>query len=151
MRYVLIDRFCELRKGERARAVKCVTRGEAFLRDLPAYPPALVLEALFQTGGVLACAATGYARMSILGKVESAEFPSLARAGDRIDLEVNVILSRPEGTLLKGVATVGERIVARAEFMIVYVPPELEPPQDPGTEKLRRLLRHALRIPTEVR
>ena len=34
MRYILVDRFLEIEKGKRARAVKCVTLGEPFLNDL---------------------------------------------------------------------------------------------------------------------
>jgi len=153
MRYVLIDRFLELDPGRRARAVKCVTLGEPFLRGLEVFPSPLVLEAMLQTGGVLARAATGFTRMSVLGKVESAEFPSHARPGDRIELDVKVALSRPEGTMCEGVATVGgagggvPRVVGRASFLIVYVPEEMAPPADAAREEQRRRLMRALRVP----
>ena len=144
MRYVLIDRFLELEAGERARAVKCVTRGEPFLDGLPHYPPALVLEAMLQTGGALSRAGAGPRRMSVLGKVSSASFPGHAHAGDRIDVEVKIALSRPEGTLCEGVATVDGREIGRAEFMIVLLPPEMTPPPDPERDKRRMLLARAL-------
>ena len=144
MRYVLVDRFLELAAGERARAVKCVTRGEPFLRALPFYPPALVLEAMLQTGGALSRAGAGPRQMSVLGKVSSASFPSHAHAGDRIEIEVRIALSRPEGTLCEGVATVDGREVGRAEFMIVLLPPEMTPPPDPEQDGRRLLLARAL-------
>ncbi len=152
MRYVLIDRFLELEPGKRARAVKCVTRGEEFLRGMEVFPAPLVLEALLQTGGVLARAGTGFSRMSVLGKVESASFPSPARPGDRILLDVAVSLARPEGTMCDGVATVGEgpgqgRVVGRASFLIVFVPEGMAPPPDAAREEQRRRLMRALRIP----
>ncbi len=150
MRYVLIDRFLELEPGRRARAVKCVTLGEPLLRETGMFPAPLVLEALLQTGGVLARAATGFRRMSVLGKVESAEFPASARPGDRLQLDVEVALARPEGTLCKGVATVGGeegRVVGRASFLIVYVPEGMAPPPDAAREEQRRTLMRALRIP----
>lgn len=149
MRYVLVDRFLDLEKGKRARAVKCVTRGERFLRRLGAWPRALVLESLLQTGGVLARAGTGFTRTSVLGKVERAEFRGDARPGDRILLDVEVVLSRPEGTLCEGVATVDGEVIARAEFMIVFVPDEARPPPDPLREERRRNLMRALRVPSE--
>jgi 3-hydroxyacyl-[acyl-carrier-protein] dehydratase len=149
MRYVLVDRFLELEKGKRARAVKCVTNGERFVRRLASYPRTLVLEALLQTGGVLARAGAGFTRTSVLGKVERAEFPGDARAGDRIELEVNVVLSRPEGTLCEGVASVDGRAVARAEFLIVFVPDEAVPPPDARRAERRRDLMRALRVPSE--
>ncbi|MEM8883797.1 MAG: 3-hydroxyacyl-[acyl-carrier-protein] dehydratase FabZ [Planctomycetota bacterium] len=146
MRYVLVDRFLELSAGERARAVKCVTRGEPFLRDLPFFPSPLVLEALLQTGGALTRVSAGGAAMSVLGKVNRASFPGRARPGDRIDLEVTVALSRPEGTLCEGTATVDGTTIARAEFMIVLLPPELTPEPDPARDEQRRLLADALGV-----
>lgn len=147
MRYVLIDRFLELERGERARAVKCVTRGEPFVGDT--YPSALVLEALLQTGGVLARSGSGFRRMSVLGKVERAVFPAEAQPGDRIQLDVRLTMSRPEGTLCEGVATVDGKVVGEAEFLIVFLPPELAPPPDPDVAEHRRNLMQALAIPLE--
>lgn len=149
MRYVLVDRFLEMERGRRAVAVKCVTRGEPFLGETGAYPGALVLEALLQTGGVLARAGTGFTKASVLGRVASAEFPAEAAAGDRIRLEVTEMMSRPEGTLCEGVATVGDKTVGRAEFMIVFLPPDLTPPPDAAAVERRRLLMEALRVPVE--
>ncbi len=67
MRYILVDRFLEIEKGVRARAVKCVTLGEPFLNDLPAYPKALFLEALIQAGGFLSRSSSDFARATVLG------------------------------------------------------------------------------------
>ena len=150
MRYILIDRFLELDTGKRARAVKCVTRGETFLRDLDAYPSALVLEALLQTGGVLARSSAPEQTRSVLGKVDRAAFPALAYPGDRIQLDVKAILSRPEGTLCEGVATVDGTVLGSAEFMIVLLPADQTPELDPEVEEQRRLLRQALAIPGEL-
>jgi 3-hydroxyacyl-[acyl-carrier-protein] dehydratase len=143
LRYILVDRFLELEQGQLARAVKCVTLGEPFLRTLDAYPSTLVLEGLLQTGGVLARASTGFRRMSVLGSVSNATFPEAARAGDRIEFEVKVALAREEGTLCEGLATVEDRVVGRAEFMIVYVPQEMTPPMDPAVYRQRRELMRA--------
>jgi 3-hydroxyacyl-[acyl-carrier-protein] dehydratase len=151
MRYVLIDRFLELEAGTRARAVKCVTRGEPFLRSQPFYPPTLVLEALLQTGGALTRVSAGGDAMSVLGKVNRAAFPARARPGDRIELDVRVLLSRPEGTLCEGVATVEGEAIARAEFMIVLLPPDLTPPPSPERDEHRRRLAAALGIPVATK
>ena len=143
MRYVLVDRFTELSAGVRARAVKCVTRGEPFLDELPFFPGPLVLESLLQTGGALTRISDGGARMTVLGKVNRAKFPGRAVAGDRIDLEVKVALSRPEGTLCEGTAHVDGNLIAEAEFMIVLLPEEMTPP--PSEE--RRRIASALGLP----
>jgi len=150
MRYILIDRLLELDRGKRARAVKCVTRGEEFLAGLDHYPAALVLEALLQVGGILARSEVGPETRSALGKVEHAEFPGRAVPGDRIELEANVIVSRAEGKLCEGLATVDGEVIARARFMIFYLPPELMPAPDPEIDEQRRLLYQALGVPWEV-
>jgi 3-hydroxyacyl-[acyl-carrier-protein] dehydratase len=140
MRYVLVDRFTELLAGERARAVKCVTRGEPFLDELPFFPSPLVLESLLQTGGALTRVSSGGTAMTVLGKVNSAKFPGRAVAGDRIDLEVTIAVSRPEGTLCEGTAHVDGKLIAEAEFMIVLLPPEMAPPPDARRSNIARAL-----------
>jgi 3-hydroxyacyl-[acyl-carrier-protein] dehydratase len=141
MRYLLVDRFLELEVGRRAVALKCVTRGERFWRHLDAYPATLVLEALFQTAGQLTRAAAGFERSSMLGKLEFAEFPSEARAGDTMKLVIDVLRARPEGNFCEGVATVGDRVVGRARFLILFMPPDREPaPTADVLDRRRRFL-----------
>ncbi len=150
MRYVLVDRFEELERGERAVAYKCVTRGERFMAARSTYPPTLVLETLFQCAGAVLRSADAFTRRSMLGKVERAEFPALARPGDRIRIEVDAILSRPEGKLFEGTATVDGTVVGRARFMMLLVPEEMEPPRDPAREAVDYARRRALRVPIEL-
>lgn len=147
MLYVLVDRFLELEGGKRARAVKCVTRGEGFLGPQDPFPPTLVLESILQTGGTVARLVAAPGTRTMLGKVERATFPSEARPGDRIEIEVNVILSRPEGNMCHGVARVDERVVGEAEYMIVFLPAALTPKESPAAREQRRLLWQSLGIP----
>ena len=106
MKYVLVDRFLELEAGRRAKSVKCVTAGEGVLGEADEYPPTLVLETILQTGGTVARLVAAPGTRTMLGKVERARFPSAARPGDRIVCDVEAILSRPEGTMCRGVARV---------------------------------------------
>lgn len=150
MRYVLIDRFVELEKGARGVAYKCVTRGEKFMATRGSYPPTLVLEAIFQCAGAVIRSDNEFTRRSMLGKVERAEFPALARPGDRIRIEVEAILSRPEGKLFEGTATVDGTVVGRARFMMLLVPEEMEPPRDAERDAADYVRRRALRLPIEL-
>jgi 3-hydroxyacyl-[acyl-carrier-protein] dehydratase len=147
MRYVLVDRFLELEPGRRAKSVKCVTRGEGFLAEEDDYPPTLILETILQTGGTVARLVAAPGTRTMLGKVERATFPYPARPGDRILCEVKAILSRPEGTMCHGVATVGDTVVGEAEFMIVYLPAALTPIESTEAREQRRLLWASLGIP----
>ncbi len=137
MRYTLVDRFLEMEPGRHAKAVKCVTLGEPFLRRLPAYPGALVLEALVQTGGLLTRAKTGFMRRSILGKIERAVLNGEAHPGDTITLDVEIVVERTEGNLCEGVATVNGKELARARFLILFVSKDMEPPPDPAVVERR--------------
>jgi 3-hydroxymyristoyl/3-hydroxydecanoyl-(acyl carrier protein) dehydratase len=147
MRYVLVDRFLVLEGGRRATSVKCVTTGEGFLGPGDECPPTLVLETILQTGGTVARLVAAPGTRTMLGKVERATFPSRARPGDRIVCDVDVILSRPEGTMCRGVARVDGRIVGEAEFMIIYLPAALTPKESPAAREQRRLLWQSLGIP----
>ena len=115
------------------------------MAELEYYPPTLVLEALLQTGGILA-RASAPGRRTVLGKVERAVFPALARPGDQIQLEARIELSRPEGTLCTGVAQVGDRVVAEARFMIVLLSPEVAPLSEEQRAYRRKML-DALGVP----
>lgn len=78
--------------------------------------------------------------MTVLGKVNRAKFPGRAVAGDRIDLEVTIAVSRPEGTLCEGTAHVDGKLIAEAEFMIVLLPPEMTPPPDERRANIARAI-----------
>ena len=150
MRYVLVDRFVALEKGERGVAYKCVTRGEKFMATRASYPSTLILEGIFQCAGAVIRSENEFTRRSMLGKVERAEFPALARPGDRIRIDVEAILSRPEGKLFEGTASVGDTVIARARFMMLLVPQEMEPPRDPALDEADYTRRRALRMPIEL-
>lgn len=147
MRYVLVDRFLELEGGKRAKAVKCVTRGEGFLGESGCYPSTLVLEAILQAGGTVARLVAAPGTRTMLGKVERARFPAEARAGDRILIEVDAVLSRPDGTMCRGMATVDGKMVGEADFMIIYLPLAMTPKESAAAREQRRLLWQSLGIP----
>ena len=82
--------------------------------------------------------------MTVLGKIERAEFPARAFPGDRIEIEVEITLARPEGNLCEGVAKVGDRVVGRARYLLPFLPPEMEPQQDAAWRERRARLQRAL-------
>ncbi|MCZ6571550.1 MAG: hypothetical protein O7C98_00075 [Planctomycetota bacterium] len=147
MRYILVDRILEWEKGQRIKAVKSVTLGEPFLRGLPEYPAALILEAIVQTGGILCRMSADRERMTVLGKISRADFPARAFPGDRIEIEVEIALARPEGNLCEGVAKVGDRVVGSARFLLPFLPPEMEPQKDAAWRDRRAKLQRALGLP----
>jgi hypothetical protein len=75
--------------------------------------------------------------MTVLGKVTEAEFSGRALPGDRMILDVELVSSRPEGSICEGEARVGDRRIGRARFMLPYLPPELEPRKDAAWHRRR--------------
>src|SRR5688572_3101817 len=88
MRYILIDRYLELEKGVRGKAVKTVTHGEDFLEyglsPMPVMPASLVVECQAQVAGVLVTATDDFAGKALLAKLDRADFFRPVVPGDRL-------------------------------------------------------------------
>ena len=88
MRWIWIDTLVEFVSGQRASALKNVTRGEDWLDDhfpgYPVFPPTLMIEGMAQTGGILAGEARGFANNVILAKIRKAKFDDYAQPGDQL-------------------------------------------------------------------
>ncbi len=88
MRWIWIDTFTEFESGKRASAVKNVTLAEEHLHDYsPAYPllpPALMIEGMAQTAGILVGEARGFRENVILAKIRRATFDEYGTPGDQI-------------------------------------------------------------------
>ncbi len=116
MKYVLVDRYAELIKGETAVAYKNVPLG---LDYYPAssletvYSSALLMESLAQTAGMLIAATFDFQRKTVFAKIEEAVFPGLIRPGDRVELCAR-FLERMEGHCrMETHALVGDEEVGR--------------------------------------
>ncbi len=125
MRWFLIDRFLELRKGEYARAIKNVSLGEAHLHDhfpgFPVMPSTLLIESCAQTAGVLAGHARDYADKVILVKVEEAKFYRLVVPGDQVLFEARILGLRPEGSRVQVEASVDGEAAASVRIMFLHL------------------------------
>ncbi len=94
MRWIWIDKFIEFQPGERAVAVKNVSRAEDHLHDLyPAYPimPAsLIIEGMAQTAGILVGQARNFDERVILAKIKNASFDGYSVPGDQLTYEATL-------------------------------------------------------------
>ena len=94
MRWMWIDKFIEFQPGDRAVAVKNVSRAEDHLHDLyPAYPimPAsLIIEGMAQTAGILVGQARNFDERVILAKIKNASFDGYAVPGDQLTYEATL-------------------------------------------------------------
>ena len=91
MRWIWIDTFVDFVSGQRASAVKNVTLAEDYLRDhfpgYPVFPPALMIEGMAQTAGILVGEARGFQENVILAKIRRADFQEYAVPGDQLQYD----------------------------------------------------------------
>jgi beta-hydroxyacyl-ACP dehydratase FabZ len=121
--FLMVDGVAEA-GADRVLAYKNVSIGEPYFAGhfpgLPVMPGVLIVEALAQAGAILAHQAGSFdpaTQVVYFMTIESAKFRRPVRPGDRLDLEVVPVRKGTSVWKLKGVARVGEAVVAQAEFM----------------------------------
>jgi len=126
--FLLIDRGEDYRPHERLIGIKNVTFNEPFFLghfpENPVMPGVLIVEALGQTGAVLMSKSLN---ADVTGKtifftgISEARFRSPVRPGDTLRMDVKVLRHRGDLFKFKGVAYVGDRVAAEAEFGAMVV------------------------------
>lgn len=123
---LLVDRLCEV-TSERAAGEKYVTVNEPFFRGhfpaAPVMPGVLVTEALFQ----LAWAAWGAEGGGFhLKGIRRLKFRQPVLAGDRIDLESQVLERTPEGMRVRCYARCCGKVMVEGELRLEFrkIPPK---------------------------
>ncbi|MCB1194928.1 beta-hydroxyacyl-ACP dehydratase [bacterium] len=123
MRWIFIDKFVEIQKNSYAKAIKNVTLGEDHIHDqypvYPIMPHSLIIEAMAQTGGILAGYSLDFKKNIFLAKIEQASFSDLARPGDQIILESWIEDLRDEGCKVTASASIGGVRIGEAVLMFV--------------------------------
>jgi 3-hydroxyacyl-[acyl-carrier-protein] dehydratase len=122
--FLLVDRVVEVVKGERIHAFKNVTFNEEFFQGhfpgTPVMPGVLQLEALAQTGGLLAYDTSPWdasTKLVLFMSMDKVKFRRIVTPGDRLDLHVTI--DRVKGSIwkFKGEAKVDGQIASEAEMM----------------------------------
>lgn len=124
--FLLVDRIVELEKGKRVVGIKNVTANEPFFQGHfpgnPIMPGVLIVEAMAQTGGVLA-------RLSVEGvldkrdkdniyfmAIDKVKFRRPVIPGDQLRFELEALRTGSKVWKMAGKAYVGEDLVAQAEL-----------------------------------
>lgn len=120
--FLLVDRIIEIEEGVRAVGLKNVTVNEPFFNGhfpgMPVMPGVLIAEALAQVGAVaLLKSEVNRGKIGLLAGMDQFRFRSMVEPGDTLILEMEI--TRVKGSIGKGrgVAKVGDRIVAEGELM----------------------------------
>ncbi len=128
---LLVDRILEMEMGKRVVGIKNVTINEPFFQGHfpghPIMPGVLLLEAMAQTGGVLAMRTAEAEGMDIKTKViyfmtiDKVKFRKPVLPGDQVRFELDLIKSRSNIRGFKALALVDGAVVAEAELMAMIV------------------------------
>ncbi len=121
--FLLVDRVVELEMGQRIVALKNITFNEPFFQGhfpgRPIMPGVLIIEALAQTGGILALISTPECQgqpMYLLG-LDKVRFRKPVVPGDQLRLEVTSVRGGKKFWKLQGKAMVNQTVVTEAELM----------------------------------
>ncbi|MEN6437733.1 MAG: 3-hydroxyacyl-ACP dehydratase FabZ [Syntrophobacter sp.] len=122
--FLLIDRVVE-HNPDQIVGIKNVSANEHFFQghfpNDPIMPGVLIVEALAQTGGILAFIRLPQylGRPFYFGGIDKVRFRKPVRPGDRLVMKVSVLKQRGGLFKMKGEAFVDETLVAEAELTAV--------------------------------
>ena len=125
---LLVDRIVNVKLGESATGIKCVTMNEHFFQghfpDSPIMPGVLIVEALAQTAGALVMKTLGdEARNKLIYfmSIEEAKFRRPVVPGDQLALEVSMLHRRKTVWKFKGQAKVDGQVASEAVYTAMIV------------------------------
>ena len=126
--FLLVDRILEFEKNKRIVGFKNVTINEPFFQGHfpghPIMPGVLLLEAMAQTGAVLALKSyTGDVQSKVIYfmSIDKAKFRKPVVPGDQVRFELEILKMRGNITSLRAEAKVDGALVAEAERMAMIV------------------------------
>jgi len=127
--FLLVDKIVEMEIGKRIVGIKNVTMNEPFFQGHfpghPIMPGVLILEAMAQTGGVLALKSvpSDQAKNKVIYfmSIDNAKFRKPVFPGDQLRFELDVIRQRSNIMSLKAQALVDNAVVAEAEMKAMIV------------------------------
>jgi 3-hydroxyacyl-[acyl-carrier-protein] dehydratase len=124
--FLLVDRILEIGEG-RILTLKNVTFNEPFFQghfpDYPVMPGVLIVEAMAQSGAMLALSQLGDdpARLFMLTGLDKVRIRRRVVPGDALKLEVRVIKYRRPLWRMHAIARVGDEMAAEAELSAMEV------------------------------
>jgi 3-hydroxyacyl-[acyl-carrier-protein] dehydratase len=124
--FLLVDRIIELGKG-RVVTIKNVTFNEPFFAghfpEFPVMPGVLIVEALAQSGALLALSelGAGEKRLFMLTGLDKVRFRRRVIPGDQLLMEVKILKFHRPLWRMQAVAKVGDALAAEAELSAMEV------------------------------
>jgi UDP-3-O-[3-hydroxymyristoyl] N-acetylglucosamine deacetylase / 3-hydroxyacyl-[acyl-carrier-protein] dehydratase len=125
--FLLVDKIVELEENKRIVGIKNVTINEPFFQGHfpghPIMPGVLLIEAMAQTGGVLALHAEPDAQKKVIYfmSIDKVKFRKPVTPGDQVRFELEQTKQRSTIRAFKGIAKVDGTVVCEAELMAMIV------------------------------
>lgn len=120
--FLLVDKITDCEPGVKATGIKCVTMNEPFFvghfPGKPIMPGVLILEALAQTGGLLAAAGMGDLadKLFLFTGLDGVKFRRQVVPGDRLDLECSNMRMKLKLCKMEARAFVDGKLAAEARI-----------------------------------
>jgi 3-hydroxyacyl-[acyl-carrier-protein] dehydratase len=120
--FLLVDKIVEWEPGKKAVGIKNVTINEPFFQghfpDYPVMPGVLIMEALAQVGAVAVLGMEeNRGKLAFFAGMDNVRFREQVKPGNVLTLEVEMVRLRGSIGKGKGVARVGEKVVAEGDLM----------------------------------
>lgn len=128
MRFYMVDRILEFKKGVGIKGIKNVSIAEEFFNDpfieeSPAFPAPLLIETLAQLGVWFMAASSDFQKRAVLLSLGEVRFHRPVRPGDQLLLEDWIVSETAESAVVSGRISVGGEVVMELdECMCAIVP-----------------------------
>nr|WP_320013053.1 3-hydroxyacyl-ACP dehydratase FabZ [uncultured Desulfobulbus sp.] len=124
--FLLVDRIVEFDQGKTITGIKNVTINEPFFQGHfpgePVMPGVLILEAMAQVGGILACLTDDdmIGRLVYFAGLDKARFRRVVRPGDQLVMKLEMLRQKGKVIKMAGKAYVDNQLATEAELMASF-------------------------------
>ncbi|MGI6657358.1 MAG: 3-hydroxyacyl-ACP dehydratase FabZ [Desulfobulbus sp.] len=124
--FLLVDRIESLELGKTITGIKNVSMNEPFFQGHfpgePVMPGVLILEAMAQVGGILACLSDPkmIGQVVYFAGVDKARFRRIVRPGDQLVMQLEMLRQKGKITKMAGKAYVDDQLATEAELMASF-------------------------------